>query len=175
MTLLQQFLSHTPLWVWALLIFLVTRGMAAMKSGETSLARLAIVPALFMVWGLWSITQRYGASWMAWVEWLVGIGAGMGLGWLLLRRATLVMNPTTGKLWRSADYSLLPLLLVTFAVKYGFESALAMSPTLAGDVGFRAAYLLLSGGFTGIFIGKYLRYAAAWRQATPGSDLRVSG
>lgn len=175
MTLLQQFLSHTPLWVWALLIFLVTRGMAAMKPGETSLARLAIVPALFMAWGLWSITQRYGASWMAWVEWLVGIGAGMGLGWLMLRRATLVMNPTTGKLWRSADYSLLPLLLVTFAVKYGFESALAVSPALGANGAFSAAYLLLSGGFTGIFVGKYCRYLGASRRAAPTAPLDVAG
>lgn len=168
--MLQQFVSHTPLWVWALLIFLVTRGIAAMKPGETSLARLAIVPALFAAWGIWSITQRYGASWTAWAEWLVGIAAGMGLGWMLLRRATLAMNRSTGMLWRSADYSLLPLLLVTFAVKYGFESALSVSPSLSADAGFSAAYLLLSGGFTGIFIGKYCRYlSAARRAAAPGT------
>jgi hypothetical protein len=175
MNMLQQFASHTPLWVWALLVFLIMRGVAAMKPGEITLVRLAVVPALFTAWGLWSISARYGTSWQAWGLWLAGIGAGAGIGWMMLRRATLTTNRGTGKLLRSADYSLLPLLLVTFAVKYGFESALAMSPTLAGDVGFRAAYLLLSGGFTGIFIGKYLRYVAAWRQATPGNVVRVSG
>lgn len=175
MDMLQLFLSHTPLWVWALLVFLITRGISAMKPGETSLGRLAIVPALFTVWGLWSINARYGTSWEAWAQWLAGIGAGMGLGWMLLRRSTLTFNQATGKLWRSADYSLLPLLLVTFLVKYGFESALAMSPALAGDVGFRAAYLLLSGGFTGIFIGKYCRYLVAWRRAVSGGDAKVTG
>ncbi|WP_313341493.1 DUF6622 family protein [Stenotrophomonas sp.] len=175
MNMLQLFVSHTPLWVWALLVFLITRGIAAMKPGEVSLGRLAVVPALFTAWGLWSISARYGASWQAWAIWLVGIGVGAGIGWMLLRHSTLTPNRATGRLWRGADYSLLPLLLVTFAVKYGFESALAMSPTLAGDIGFRAAYLLLSGGFTGTFIGKYLRYLAAWRRATPGNDLKVAG
>jgi hypothetical protein len=173
--MLQQFVSHTPIWVWVLLVFLITRGISAMKPGEVSLGRLAIVPALFTAWGLWSISARYGASWQAWALWLVGIAVGAGIGWMLLRRSTLTANRATGKLWRSADYSLLPLLLVTFAIKYGFESALAMSPTLAADDGFRAAYLLLSGGFTGIFIGKYCRYLSAWRRPTPGSDVQALG
>lgn len=173
--MLQQLISNTPVWVWLLLGFLVTRGIGAMKPGETSLTKLAIVPALFTAWGLWSISHRFGSSWEAWGEWLVGIGAGMGLGWMLLRRATLSLNLATGALWRSADYSLLPLLLVTFAVKYGFETALSVSPSLSADGIFRAAYLLLSGGFTGIFIGKYCRYLRASRRVTPRSTLEAAG
>ena len=163
--MLQQLISNTPLWVWVPLVFLITRGIAAMKPAETSLTKLAIVPALFTVWGLWSISHRFGSTWGAWGEWLVGIGVGMALGWMLMRRATLTLNTATGKLWRSADYSLL-LLLVTFTVKYGFEVALSVAPALAADGSFRAAYLLLSGGFTGIFIGKYWRYLRASRVAT---------
>lgn len=173
--MLQHLISSTPVWVWALLVFLITRGIAAMKPGETSLGKLAIVPALFTVWGLWSISHRFGSSWEAWGEWSLGIGAGMGLGWVLLRRATLTMNPATGMLWRSADYSLLPLLLVTFAVKYGFECALSVSPSLSNDAGFRAAYLLLSGGFTGIFLGKYWRYLRASQLAKPRTKLEAAG
>jgi hypothetical protein len=173
--MLQHFISSTPVWVWGLLAFLITRGIAAMKSGETSLTKLAIVPALFTVWGIWSISHRFASSWGAWGEWLIGIGAGVGLGWFLLRRATLILNPSTGKLWRSADYSLLPLLLVTFAVKYGFESALAVSPALSADGSFRAAYLLLSGAFTGIFIGKYWRYLRASRIEPTRGSLEAAG
>ena len=111
MNLLQLLLSHTPIWVWALLLFLVTRGITALKPQPTTLATLAIVPTLFTVWGLWSISHRYGGAWQVWAQWLVGIAAGAALGWMLLRRATLTVNPSTGRLWRSADHSLLPLLL----------------------------------------------------------------
>ncbi|MGL4693854.1 MAG: DUF6622 family protein, partial [Stenotrophomonas maltophilia] len=65
--------------------------------------------------------------------------------------------------------------LVTFAVKYGFECALSVSPALSADGGFRTAYLLLSGGFTGIFIGKYLRYLRASRPASPHRSLDAAG
>lgn len=173
--MLQQLVSNTPIWVWVLLVFLITRGIAAMKPSETSLVKLAIVPTLFAVWGIWSISHRFAGSWQAWAMWLLGIGVGMGIGWLLLRRATLTVNAATGKPWRSADYSLLPLLLITFAVKYGFECAFAVSPSLSAHDGFRAAYLLLSGGFTGIFIGKYVRYLRASRLTTPRAGAQPTG
>ncbi len=51
MNLFQQLLSHTPIWVWVLMVSLISRGIAAMKPGETSLPALAIVPAVFTAWG----------------------------------------------------------------------------------------------------------------------------
>ena len=64
--MLQHLISNTPVWVWALLVFLVSRGIAAMRPGETSLTKLAIVPALFTAWGAWSLGHRFGSSWEAW-------------------------------------------------------------------------------------------------------------
>ncbi len=174
MNMLQQLTSQTPIWVWLLLAFLVTRGIAAMKPGETSLQKLAIVPALFTAWGAWSISHRFGTSLSAWGEWLGGIAAGAALGWLLLDRLKLTMDRSTGKLWRNADFSLLPLLLVTFLVKYGFEVAFAVSPSLTANAGFSAAYLLLAGGFTGLFIGKYCRYLASLRVDAAGKGLETA-
>ncbi len=175
MNMLQQLASQTPVWVWLLLAFLITRGIAAMKPGETSLQKLAIVPALFAVWGAWSISHRFGASLAAWSEWLVGIATGAALAWLLLNRLKLTLDRSTGKLWRSADFSLLPLLLITFVVKYGFEVAFAVSPSLTANAGFSAAYLLLAGGFTGLFIGKYCRYLASLRMDAAGKGLQAAG
>ncbi|MCU1135099.1 DUF6622 family protein [Stenotrophomonas maltophilia] len=175
MNMLQHLASQTPIWVWLLLAFLVTRGIAAMKPAETSLQKLAIVPGLFAVWGAWSISHRFGASLIAWSEWLGGIATGAALAWLLLNRLKLTLDRSTGKLWRSADFSLLPLLLATFLVKYGFEVAFAVSPTLTASAGFSAAYLLLTGGFTGIFVGKYARYLASLRVDAAGKGLETAG
>ena len=174
MNMLQNLASQTPVWVWLLLAFLITRGIAAMKPAETSLQKLAIVPALFAVWGAWSISHRFDASLAAWSEWLVGIATGAALAWLLLNRLKLklTLDRSTGKLWRSADFSLLPLLLVTFLVKYGFEVAFAVSPSLSANAGSSAAYLLLTGGFTGIFVGKYCRYLASLRMDVAGKGLK---
>lgn len=175
MNMLQHLASQTPIWVWLLLAFLVTRGIAAMKPAETSLQKLAVVPAVFAIWGAWSISHRFSASVIAWSEWLAGIATGATLAWLLLSRAKLTLDRSTGKLWRSADFSLLPLLLVTFLVKYGFEVAFAVSPSLTTHAGFSAACLLLTGGFTGIFVGKYGRYLASLRMDAAGKGLETAG
>lgn len=155
---IQQFASHTPYWVWAILAFLLWRGIDALKPSKTSLARLAVVPAIFTVWGLWSLHHRYGASIEAWGVWLLGIAIGAGIGWLLVRRQSISYDAVDGHLHRTADYSLLPLLVLTFIVKYAFEAALATAPALADNTVFRMAHLLVSGGFTGVFIGKFLHY-----------------
>lgn len=175
MNMLQQLASQTPIWVWLLLAFLISRGIAAMKPGETSLQKLAVVPVLFAVWGAWSISHRFGVSLTAWSEWMAGVATGAGLGWLLLNRLKLTLDRSTGKLWRNADFSLLPLLLITFLVKYGFEVAFAVSPSLTANACASAAYLLLSGGFTGLFIGKYCRYLASLRLDAAGKGLEAAG
>lgn len=159
--MLVQLLAGTPLWVWALLAFLIFRGIKGLKPAQTTLGKLAIIPLVFTVWGLWGLYRHYQLSFEALGLWLAGIAAGTALGWLMLRRLAITVDPATGTLHRPADYSLLPLLLVTFAVKYGFEASLAVNPSLAQVHGFSVANLLLSGGFTGIFIGKFLRYARA--------------
>lgn len=158
MPTVQQFATHTPIWVWAILAFLLWRGIDALKPSKTSLTRLAVVPAIFTVWGLYSLHNRYGASLDAWALWLVGIAIGAGVGWLLVRRQAISVDPDNGHLHRSADYSLLPLLLLTFIVKYAFEAALATHPAFADDTAFRIAHLVVSGGFTGVFIGKFVHY-----------------
>ncbi len=174
MDLLLQILIHTPIWVWVILAFLVWRGVAAMRPGRISLQKLAIVPVLFSVWGLWSISHRYGGSGPAWAGWLVGVGVGAALGWRLLRRATLTRDAATGALWRGADYSQLPLLLVTFLIKFGFEVAFAVAPPLVSVGSVSAAYLLLSGAFTGMFIGRFAWYVVASRRSAV-SGLELAG
>ncbi len=172
MEMLQQFATHTPVWVWVLLVFLVTRGVKGLKPAETTLGKLAIIPVVFTAWGLWALYHHYQLSFGSVLQWLAGIAAGALVGWWLLRRLEITVDPASGRMHRAADYSLLPLLLVTFAVKYGFQAALTVDPALSGNSGFRMADLLLSGGFTGIFIGKFLRYARArsegMRATAPG-------
>jgi hypothetical protein len=50
-----------------------------------------------------------------------------------------------------------------------------VSPSLTAHAGFSAAYLLLTGGFTGIFVGKYARYLASLRVDAAGKGLETAG
>ena len=167
MDTVMQFLNGTPWWVWVLLGYLLWRGIKGLKPAETSLVKLAIIPVIFAVWGVVGIVVHYGVSAASLLPWLLGLAAGTGFGWWLLRHLRITVDAATGRLHRPADYTLLPLLMTTFVVKYGFEATLAINPAMAQDSSFRIAHLLLSGIFTGIFIGKFLRYARAKSQQTP--------
>ena len=174
MNMLQQLASQTPVWVWLLLAFLVTRGIAAMKPAETSLHKLAVVPALFAVWGAWSVSHRFGASLSAFGEWLAGIATGATLA-----AAAESIEADAGSQHRQAlaQRGLQPAAAAAghLPVKYGFEVAFAVSPSLTASAGFSAAYLLLTGGFTGIFVGKYGRYLASLRMDAAGKGLETAG
>jgi hypothetical protein len=61
--------THTPLWAWALLAYLVWQGIKAMQPRTTTVSRALIVPAIFIVWGLSRIgfgQQAYGPPLFAW-------------------------------------------------------------------------------------------------------------
>ena len=105
--------------------------------------------------------MHYGVSVASLLPSLLGLAVGTAIGWWLLRHLRITVDLATGRLHRPADRTLLPLLMVTFAVKYGFEATLAVDPAVAQVDGFRITHLLLSGVFTGIFIGKFLRYVRA--------------
>ena len=52
MTFALGIITHTPIWAWILLAYLVWQGIKAMQPRTTTIWRALIVPAIFIVWGL---------------------------------------------------------------------------------------------------------------------------
>lgn len=166
MASIATILTHTPIWVYALFIFLVSRGIKALKPGEVTLAKLAIVPVLLTVWSIHDLVRIYGLSVTSVVPWAGAACAGALLGWLLIRRTTVEVDRARGLIARPADYTVLPLVMLTFAVKYIFGVIGVVAPELLMD---RAVWLLdlaFSGFVAGVFLGKFGCYAALY-VATP--------
>ncbi|WP_188115518.1 hypothetical protein [Stenotrophomonas cyclobalanopsidis] len=47
--------------------------------------------------------------------------------------------------------------------------ALAVAPAISANGNFSAAYVLMSGGFTGMFVGKYFRDLSVLRKGMSGN------
>src|SRR6185369_9444875 len=64
-----QVLIHTPVWVFALLAFLVWQGIKATRPRTVTIWRSLIVPAVFIVWGLSRLVSRqdYAGLLTAWL------------------------------------------------------------------------------------------------------------
>lgn len=165
MDVVAHFLKETPWWVYVLFVYLVTRGLKSRKPAEVSLPKLAVIPALLTVWSLAELARIYGMTPQATLIWVVGLVAGVAIGWLLLKGKAITADPASGVIHRPADLTLLPLILVTFAVKYAFGAIGSISPDLLQEPAFRLADLGLSGLFSGIFVGKFAVYAGRYLSA----------
>lgn len=82
----RQFMIQTPLWVWALLGFLIFRGVKARQPAQTSLTKLAIIPVIFIVWSIIDLTRLYALSLGPVALWMAGICIGALIGWRLISR-----------------------------------------------------------------------------------------
>jgi hypothetical protein len=158
-------LSHTPIWVWVLLAFLISRGVAAMSPREVSANRMLIIPVVFLVWGL---TGMFGGDGLAYKLALFagGVLAGLACGRAL---ASLLPAPrlsrTTGLL--AMPGSPMPLILIglAFATKYIGTVALALNPDLVVHAEISAAMAAVGGLFAGLFWGRTLGQFARALQA----------
>lgn len=159
MEMLGQILLHTPIWVYVLFVYLVMRGIRARKAGETTLLKLAIIPALLTIWGVTDLTRLYGLNLLSLCPWTVAFAAGALIGWMLLRGQRLDIDRSRGIIRRPPDFTVLPLVLLAFAAKYAFGVIAAAAPAMLTEPSFRLADLLSSGLFAGIFAGKFTSYA----------------
>ena len=97
--------------------------------------------------------------------WLAALAIGVAIGLALLRGAPLAGDRARGIVHRPADYTLLPLILLAFGLKYTFAVMAAISPDLLREAVYRLADVGISGFFAGIFVGKFARYARAYLAA----------
>lgn len=86
METLSQILTHTPVWVWVLLVFLVTRGIKARQPATVTLEKLAIVPAIFLFWDIYDLVVHRQLILSTFALWIAGILAGAALGFVLIKQ-----------------------------------------------------------------------------------------
>jgi hypothetical protein len=158
MEAIVQILARTPWWVLPLFAFLVSRGIRALNPAEVSLAQLAVIPSVFMIWGLAGLNERYGPGFSTFILWLAALAIGAAVGAAILRGAALKADRTRGVVYRSADFTVLPLILIAFCSKYVLAVTAGISPEIPGSLGFCIADVGMSGLFAGVFIGKFTRY-----------------
>ncbi|WP_191059056.1 DUF6622 family protein [Geminicoccus harenae] len=157
--------TQTPAWVYLLLAYLVWIGIKARRPGQVSLTRLAIVPALLTAWGLHDLVRLYGIEAATVLPWLGALGLGALLGLWLLRGRAITADRTRGLIHRLADGTVLPLVLVAFALKYTFGVVGAVSPATLEQPFWRPVDLGAYGLFAGIFVGKFLGYLLRYLRA----------
>jgi hypothetical protein len=167
--MLQQIIIHTPLWVWAMLAFLVYRGWAASLDRERSLFKVALIPLLLLALSLHGLYGQSHADGLALAAALLAaLGSGV-LSWTVAGRAALVSNiaphPGRGTVWLRGSWLPLLMMVAVFAVKYAVAVLQAMHSGYIQGAGFTLGLSLLYGLFMGVPMGRLLRIVHLYRQA----------
>lgn len=163
--MLQQIFSHTPLYVWAILGFLVYRGVLASRARETSLRKLCIIPLVMLALSLSGVRGSFGFDGVAPFAWAAGALAGAALAWTLTDARKLTAYPERGSVQRPGSWLPMILMMGIFCMKYAVAVTLSIVPAYAHAAGFMLPVCLAYGIFSGIFLGGLLRTVAVYRQA----------
>lgn len=166
--MMQQIISHTPLYVWAVLALLVYRGLLASRDREISLQKLWIMPVVMLGLSLSSMNGNGVLGGGVWGVWAVGLLAGAALAWKLDGGDRIVVNRAAGTVFQRGSWLPLALMVAIFVAKYAVAVVTAMHPETRHSFPFMLAVTSGFGLFSGMFIGRAARCVAAWlRQPEP--------
>jgi hypothetical protein len=142
-------ITHTPLWAWILLAYLVWQGIKAMQPQTTTIWRALIVPAIFIAWGLSRLGfgQQTGIAPLA--AWIAAALALLPVGVLTPR--PFEVDHTTGQIRRPGSIFALIRNIVVFVAQY----TVAVIAAIHADDRAMAALVgrAVSGATAGYFIG----------------------
>jgi hypothetical protein len=170
--MLGQIIANTPWWVWALLAFLIYRGMIASVDREIPLRRTFIIPLVMLALSLQGIASGFGASPGAALGWLASMLAVSLLTWHFSSDDKLAALPQRGAIFQPGSWTPLLLMMAIFITKYVVAVLLAIHPAYRHDALFAVAICALYGAFNGIFIGQLLRIMAVYRRAGTALHMR---
>lgn len=162
--MLQQIVTHTPIYVWLLLAFLVSRGIAASRDRVLPLRRVFVIPVVLLGLSLQDMAGRFGLDGAALAGWLAGAAAGGLLAWH--GTAAAAVDRAAGTVLQRGSWWPLALMLATFMTKYVVAVACVIHPALAQQTGFTLTVCALYGVFNGVFAGRALRCLPRLRAAT---------
>jgi hypothetical protein len=159
--MLAQILTHTPRWVWILLIALLWLGLSQAVARSASLKRITLLPLVMTGLSLSGTVSAFGADPLLLLVWCAAAAVALLLVPQALSPATRY-DPATRRFSLPGSWTPLALILGIFLTKYTVGVATALHPELTQYPGFSLGVSALYGAFSGVFVA---RTARLWRLA----------
>lgn len=157
MTNISRAILETPVWVWALLAFLIFIGVRSLKAATMPLWRLALLPSVFLVWGLASLLATFKPTPLSLGAWLAAFLVGGAIGYAMMGRRNVAVDRPNRAVTLPGSPANLVMILLIFCTKYAFGYLQATRGGIVHDPAFILANLGVSGLLTGILAGRFFR------------------
>jgi len=154
--MLIQILTHTPIHVWAILAFLVYRGMVALHDRDVEIRKLCIIPIVMLVLSLQDIAAKFGLEGIALAAWLAGMAVALPPV-LVFGANRIAAGSAPGTVRVRGSWMPLALMMAVFFTKYAASVMLAIFPQAHGSALVAGVVCALFGLFNGIFVGRLVR------------------
>ena len=151
-----QLLSHTPLYVWAILAFLVHRGTVAMRDREVEFRKLCIIPLVMLGLSLQDMSAKFGFDGLALAAWS---GGALATLLLVMRQGgvRIAAGSVPGSLWVGGSRVPLAMMMAVFFTRYAASVMLAVFPQAQQNALAAGVVCTLFGLFNGVFVGRLAR------------------
>ncbi len=152
-----RIVTHTPVWVFFGLAYLVWVGIKGLGTRTLPMARVWLTPAIFILWSLSSVVGGHGLGAIS-VAWIAGALLCAGPGALTSPRHIDVDRALGRVRFRGSPFPLIRNLLI-FSARYVLG---VMTATGAGD---HASIALCSAGVSGASAGYFIGWSVMfWRR-----------
>ena len=158
-----QIITHTPVWVWAILVVLLWVGLKQTLPRSVSLRRITVLPLVMVGLSLAGTLTAFGTGNRALLAW--GIAAAITAAVVMTRNLPhgTQYNAWTESFQIPGSWTTLVLMMGIFITKYAVGVTLSMQPDMGRDALFSQSVGALYGGFSGVFVA---RAARLWRLAS---------
>lgn len=154
--MLLQILTHTPVFVWALLAGLIALGVAQSRERRVAPARLLALPALMLGLGAWSLAPGMAALPLVALVWVAALTLGTAGGLRAPQQPGTAWLANVGRFQLPGSWIPMGFILVIFVLRYTSSVALVMHPAWRGTLAVQAPLALVLGLITGLSIGRTL-------------------
>ena len=151
---MQQLFTHTPIWVWGILVLLVYLGVVQSRQREVNSTRLLITPVAMTGLSMYSVWATFGLTALSVGGWLGGLVMAQ-LGSLALQ------GPPSATYLKQQDRILVPgswaplgLMMAIFLTKYFVAASLATHFLEVDSTPLVTGCSALLGLFSGVFIAR---------------------
>ena len=154
MQLALAILQHVPLWVWAILGYIVFMGLKQTREMRMSRPRLIALPGFWFLFGAWGVIGTYGLMGLPTATWVAGLALGLfgvrRAGWAAGARH----DAESGSYVVPGSWVPLGLMLSIFCSKFAFAVTLAIHPEWQHLLAVQLGSGLVFGTISGAMLGR---------------------
>lgn len=152
--MLADILEHTPLWVYAILAYVVFLGLRQSVDHRRTLRRATLMPLAMATLSLSGLQSSFAREPIALAAWAFGLVVVLAVARALRVWPTVRWLPEEQMVFVPGSWVPLVLMLGIFVVKFTLSVLLARHPSLASARHFVAVTGLAYGCFTGAFVSR---------------------